>query len=165
MANDTEIANNQVVTFHYTLTNDKGEILDSSRDSEPMAYLQGGGNIVPGLERKMLGHKVGDKFEVVVAPADGYGDKIGNGPRPVPRDTFEDSEGIEEGMPVMAQGPDGESFTLWVVKVEEHQIWMDANHPLAGETLHFAVEIVAIRNATKQELAHGHPHGPGGAHH
>jgi FKBP-type peptidyl-prolyl cis-trans isomerase SlyD len=155
----------KVVTVHYTLTNVKGEVLDSSSGNEPLDYLHGAGNIVPGLERGMLGHAAGDRFDVVVAPKDGYGERTGPGPQPVPRSAFPKGAHIEIGTQFMAEEPGKEPVPLWVTGVEANTIHVDQNHPLAGEELRFAIEIVSIRDATAEERQHGQPHGPGGHHH
>lgn len=153
-----------VASFHYTLKNGEGEVLDTSTGREPLDYLHGGGNIVPGLERELAGKHVGDKFEAVVAPADGYGERDGK-PQAVDRTAFPAGMPIEVGMMLQAQTPEGDVIPLWVDRVEEERVWVDENHPLAGVTLHFSVEVVRIRDATESELEHGHPHGPDGHHH
>jgi FKBP-type peptidyl-prolyl cis-trans isomerase SlyD len=156
------IGDGMVVSMHYTLRDDDGEVLDTSRDGEPFAYLHGAGNIVPGLERELAGKGIGDVVEAVVPPEDGYGERSGPEPQPVPRDRFPADADLEEGVQVYARGPAGEAFALWVAGVDGDQILLDHNHPLAGVTLHFAVEITAIREATSEEIEHQHPHGPEG---
>ena len=162
------VETDKVVLFHYTLTNDSGETLDSSRErDEPMPYLHGSGNIVPGLEQQMVGKTVGDTFVAVVAPADAYGERSSGPPQEVPRADFPPGANIEVGVSFSVQGDDG-PFMVWVVAVDDNTISLDTNHPLAGQTLRFDVEITAIRDATPDELTHGHPHGPdgkGGHHH
>jgi len=150
-----------VVIMHYTLKNAEGEELDSSVGAEPLAYLHGADNIVPGLESALTGKSVGDTVNVVVPPAEGYGERVGE-PEQAPKSAFPEGAEIEPGMPVFAEGPNGEPVALWVVEVAEDYVVLDPNHPLAGETLHFDVEIVGIREATEDEMAHGHPHGPDG---
>jgi FKBP-type peptidyl-prolyl cis-trans isomerase SlyD len=157
------IAPEMVVSFHYKLTNNDGELLDSSPDGVPMPYLHGARNIVPGLEKEMVDKKVGDKFDVKVSPAEGYGERV-EGDAVVPRTEFPADVEIKKGMSLVAEGPDGEAFPLWVTKISGDEVTVDPNHPLAGVELNFEVEIAAIRAATEEELAHGHPHGPGGAH-
>jgi FKBP-type peptidyl-prolyl cis-trans isomerase SlyD len=152
----------KVVTIHYTLTDDDGDVLDSSRDGEPLDYLHGHGGIVPGLERALDGKGPGDKLKVTIAPKDAYGEVEGPGPRTVPRSAFPDDVELEEGLQFFAPGPKGERIPLWVTAVRADEVEIDTNHPLAGETLHFDVEIMKIRDATKDEIAHGHPHGPDG---
>jgi FKBP-type peptidyl-prolyl cis-trans isomerase SlyD len=162
---DDKAKDGKVVTFHYTLTNDAGEKLDSSSGGEPMSYLHGADNIVPGLERAMDGRGVGDAFKVTVKPADGYGERSGKGVQGVPRSLFEGVPRLEPGMSFAAEGPGGETIEVWVVEVEGDTVFVDTEHPLAGETLHFDVKLTGIRDATEEELEHGHPHGEGGHHH
>lgn len=157
-ANDVVMAD-KVVLIHYTLTNGAGEELDSSRGDEPLPYLHGHGNIVPGLERALGGKAVGFQDTVVVAPEDGYGAHDGSEPQQVPSDAFPDDFEVEEGMQFVVENELGEQIPVWVVGFEEGVVLLDTNHPLAGETLHFQVEIVKIRDATAEELHHGHPHG------
>jgi FKBP-type peptidyl-prolyl cis-trans isomerase SlyD len=159
------IADGSVVTIHYTLKNADGDVLDSSVGGEPMDYLHGAENIVPGLEKELAGRTVGDRVEATVAPAEGYGERSGPEPQPVPRSSFPDDADLEEGMQVFARGPDDQTFALWVVGVDEDSVVLDHNHPLAGETLHFDVEVKGVRPATEEEVQHGHPHGPNGHHH
>lgn len=159
-----QIAENAVVSFHYTLTNDAGEVLDSSRGREPLAYLQGAGNIVPGLEDAMVGKRAGDSFKVDVAPEDGYGIHHEGLVQDVPRAAFQGVDVIEPGMSFEANTPQG-AHSVTVTKVSADTVTVDGNHPLAGQTLHFDVEITAVREATSEELSHGHVHGAGGHHH
>jgi FKBP-type peptidyl-prolyl cis-trans isomerase SlyD len=161
----SQVEAGKVVSFHYTLTNGSGEVLDSSADREPLPYLHGAGNIVPGLEQQLSGKAVGDKFDAVVAPADGYGERSGPEPQAVERGAFPPDAPLQKGMQFMAQTPDGQHIPLWIDRIEGDTVYVDHNHPLAGVTLHFAVEITGIRDATAEEQAHGHPHGPGGHHH
>ena len=155
------VADKLVVLFNYTLTDSEGNEIDAS-EGEPMPYLHGADNIVPGLESEMTGKKVGDSFDVVVAPADGYGEYQENAIQTVPRDAFPEGVDIEVGMPFMLEAPDGSLVTIWITDVDNDSIVFDTNHPLAGEELHFAIEITGIREATEEELDHGHPHGPTG---
>lgn len=150
------IANDSVVSIHYKLTDDDGSVLDSSEGRDPLKYLHGHGNIVPGLEKEMTGKAVGDKFDVVVPPEEGYGvrddGKIGK----IPREQI-DAPDLEPGMKLQAQTPEGVAI-LNVIEVEEDTITVDANHELAGVTLNFAIEVVEIRDAEQVELDHGHAH-------
>jgi FKBP-type peptidyl-prolyl cis-trans isomerase SlyD len=160
------IADGKVVAFHYTLTNNDGEKLDSSHDrGEPLAYLHGASNIVPGLEKQLSGLAVGAKLDAVVPPEEGYGERGVPPPQPVPKNAFPEGMPIEKGMPVQAQSPDGQMMMLFIDRIEDDTVYVDHNHPLAGVTLNFAVEIMSIRDASDEEKAHGHPHGPGGHHH
>lgn len=165
MSSNPKIEDGKVVFIHYTLTDASGEVIDSSREREPMAYLQGHDNIVPGLERQLVGLEVGDQILAVVQPEEGYGVREDLEPLPVPRDQFPADLEILPGMQFYGQGPDEQQFPLWVVDVSEAHIFMDPQHPLAGVTLHFDVEVVALRDALPEELSHGHPHQPGGEHH
>lgn len=158
----SRIENDKVVTIHYTLRNDAGEELDSSAGEEPMAYLHGAENIVPGLERALAGKAAGDVVDVVIEAKDGYGERQGPEPQPIARSSFPPD--VQEGMQFVAEGEDG-LFPLWVSRIEGDKVFVDTNHPLAGERLHFHVEVVGMRDATDEELSHGHPHGPGGHHH
>lgn len=153
------IGPNAVVSFHYTLTNNAGEVLDSSEGSEPLAYLHGAGNIIPGLEDALTGKTAGTSLVVTVDPEDGYGAYQEELVQTVPRHLF-DAEDIEPGMAFQAEGQ-----ILVVTAVNENEVTIDGNHPLAGQTLNFAVEITEVRAATAEELAHGHVHGAGGHHH
>ena len=159
------IADGQVVTMHYTLKADDGEVLDASTPEEPMMYLHGAENIVPGLEKALTGKAVGYKSKVTVSPAEGYGEREDEEPEAIPRKAFPPDMTIEPGMTFMAEGPDHEHAPIWVVAIEGDKILVDSQHPLAGKTLHFDVEVIEIRAATKDEMDHGHPHGPDGHHH
>lgn len=159
------ITKGKIVSIHYTLRDDGGVVIDSSENGTPLEYLHGAGNIVPGLEKELDGHAVGEKLDVKVAPADGYGVHDPRGVQRVPRQAFPDDVDLEPGMQFGAEDPEGESTTIWIVKVEDEQVVIDMNHPLAGKTLHFAVSIAGVREATGEEVAHGHPHGPHGHHH
>lgn len=159
-----QIAENTVASFHYTLTNDAGEVLDTSRGREPLVYLHGAGNIVPGLEEAMAGRKPGDSFKVDVAPEDGYGNHHEGLVQDVPRAAFQGVDEIEPGMSFQANTPQG-VHSVTVTKVTSDTITVDGNHPLAGQTLHFDVEVTDVRAASAEELAHGHVHGAGGHHH
>lgn len=152
-----------VVTMHYTLTDDSGSVLDSSRGGDPLSYLHGHGNIIPGLEKALEGTVVGHKAKVTVPPAEGYGEKDPEAIFEAPREHFPSDMELKPGARVTADGPNG-PISLVIVSVSDEGAVLDANHPLAGQTLHFDVEIVRVRQATKEELDHGHTH-EGGAHH
>ena len=156
------IAAGKVVALHYTLRDDSGVLIDGSAGSEPLSYLHGAENLVPGLETALEGHKVGDKLSVTVLPQDGYGMREGAGPQPFPRDAFPEDVELEEGMPFCVENDEGEEIELWISRVEDDKVFVDVNHPLAGMTLCFDVEVVSIRDATVEEQIHGHPHDPGG---
>jgi len=159
-----EIANQRVAYIHYTLTNDAGEVLDSSREAEPLAYLHGAGNIVPGLESALSGKQVGDRLNVKVVPAEGYGERDEALVQEVPRRAFQGISDIKPGMAFTAQSNRG-AMRVVVTRVVGDMVTVDGNHPLAGETLNFDVEVTEVRPATEEELSHGHVHGPGGHHH
>lgn len=161
-----EIGQDSVVTIHYTLTDDEGKVLDSSEGRSPMAYLQGHGNIVAGLEKEMVGKSAGAKLQVTVAPADGYGERTGPGPQQVKKKEFgKDADKLHEGMPFRAASSDGTEVTLWISKIEGAWVHIDTNHPLAGENLHFDIEVLDVRAASPEELSHGHVHGAHGHNH
>jgi len=159
-----EIAADRVVLIHYTLKGDDGAVLDSSAGAEPLAYIQGHGNLVVGLEKALEGKKDGDKITVSVAPADGYGVHDAALIKRVPKRSMQGSGEIKKGMQFQAQTDDGmRVFT--VTAVVGDMVTLDGNHPLADQTLHFDVEVVSVREATTEELEHGHVHGAGGHHH
>lgn len=162
---DATVGNGKIVTLEFTLTDDEGEELDTTVGDVPLAYLHGADNVVPGLERALLGKKVGDRLSVDLTPDDGYGDRDAPGPEPVPRDAFPEDVEVAEGAQLAVEDENGEVVPAWVVGLEEDVILIDFNHPLAGMNLHFDLKILAIRDATEDELEHGHPHGPEGAEH
>ncbi len=159
-----QIARNSVATIHYTLRNDKGDVIDSSDGREPLAYLHGHGNIVPGLERALEGKRAGDKLQVKVAAEDGYGTRDERLVQDVPREAFPTDVELQPGMQFHAQSSAG-VHTVTVRDVGADSVKIDGNHPLAGEALSFDVTIDGVREATREELAHGHVHGEGGHHH
>jgi FKBP-type peptidyl-prolyl cis-trans isomerase SlyD len=158
-----QVANEKVVYIHYTLTNQEGETLDSSAGREPLGYLHGAGNIIPGLEKALEGKESGEKLNVSVAPDQAYGERDEALIQQVPRSAFEGVDSVEPGMQFQAQSPHG-PMLVTVTKVESEEVTVDANHPLAGQTLTFDVEVTDVRDATEEELNHGHVHGAGGAH-
>lgn len=159
-----QIADRHVAYFHYTLTNDAGETLDSSAGREPLPYLHGAGNIVPGLENALAGRQAGDKLNVDVKPEDGYGPRIEELVQVVPKSAFQGVADLKPGMQFQAESNQG-PMSVIVTDVTGDKVTVDGNHPLAGETLHFAVEITEVREATTEEVLHGHVHGAGGHHH
>ncbi len=159
------IGENSVVTLNYTLTDDAGKVLDSSDGSKPMMYLHGSGQIVPGLEKVLVGKTEGDALKVRVEPAEAYGEVIPNGMKTIERAAFEGVDVVEVGMAFEAQAPDGSAQHIMVTKVEGDNVTIDINHPLAGVALNFDVKIESVRDATKEELEHGHSHeGDGHSH-
>jgi FKBP-type peptidyl-prolyl cis-trans isomerase SlyD len=160
-----QIATNSVVLIDYTLTNDQGNVIDTSSGREPLAYLQGHQNIIPGLESALEGKSAGDRVQVSIAPAEGYGERDESLSQAVPRQMFEDADQITVGMQFHTQTEQGHQQVVTVTAVDADHVTVDANHPLAGETLNFDVTVVEVREALPEELAHGHVHGPGGHHH
>ena len=155
-----QIEKNRVVFLHYTLKGDDGTVIDSSSGRQPMSYLHGKNNIIPGLEQALAGRNAGDKVEVAIAPDQGYGRRDDRLVQILPRSKFEGVGDLKPGMQVRASGPQGARLVT-IVRVDRDFITVDANHPLAGRTLHFAVEITEVRKATHEEVSHGHVHGPG----
>ena len=158
------ITQDQVVSIHYTLKDDAGEIIDSSPEGEPLAYLHGRGNLIPGLERELTGKRAGDKLQVTVAPADGYGEYDRQLVQRVPRRALKGLADLRVGMRLQAQTGHG-ARAVTVTRIAGDLVTLDGNHPLAGKNLHFQVEVAEVRAATDAELSHGHVHGPGGHHH
>lgn len=160
-----QIGNGHVVAVEYTLRDDDGDVIDSSEGDEPLVYLHGVGQIVPGLEKALEGHAVGDTVKVSIPPEDGYGTWDPEQVVRVPRDRLPADAEPEEGMELTGTGPHGEEILLRVVEVEGDVVTLDANHPLAGRTLNFDVTVKSVRAATQEELSHGHAHGDDGHHH
>lgn len=158
------IATNSVALFHYTLRNEAGEELETSRGGEPSAYLHGANNIIPGLEKAMEGHSKGDVFSATVAPEDAYGQTDPQRQQRVPVKHLLFKGKLRPGMVVQLNTRDGR-VPVTVVKAGRHSADVDTNHPLAGQALTFDIEIVDVRAASEDEVAHGHAHGPGGHHH
>jgi FKBP-type peptidyl-prolyl cis-trans isomerase SlyD len=159
-----QIKTNAVVSIHYTLTNKTGEVLDTSDGSEPLAYLHGRGNLIPGLEKELEGKEKGNRISVTVPPEEAYGIHDESLIREVAREAFKDIQDLQPGMQFQSQNEKGvDVFTI--TKIEGDKITIDGNHSLAGETLSFKVEITDVREATEEEVTHGHVHGPEGHHH
>jgi len=158
------VAEKKVVTMEYVLRDAKGTELDKSDPEAPMAFLAGARNIVPGLEKQLVGKAVGDEVKAVVPPAEGYGEKMKMKPIRMPRSRFPKDAQIRKGMQFMTQTEQG-MMPLWVTKVQGPTVVVSPQHPLAGVELHFDVKILEIRDATDEELEHGHVHGPGGHDH
>ncbi|MGC4021061.1 MAG: peptidylprolyl isomerase [Cyclobacteriaceae bacterium] len=155
-----QISKHKVASIHYTLTDNSGKVIDSSAGREPLYYIQGIGNLIPGMEEGLEGKKVGDRFNLKVSPEKGYGVKDENLKQRVPRSAFGDQK-IEKGM----QFQTNQGHVVTVTEVGLSEITVDANHPLAGVELNFAVEVLSVRDASAEEISHGHVHGPGGHHH
>jgi FKBP-type peptidyl-prolyl cis-trans isomerase SlyD len=159
-----QVADNMAVSIHYTLTNDEGEVLDSSRDDEALVYLHGEGNIISGLEQALAGKSVGDKFNVRLEPEDAYGEFMEDMVQVISSSMFDGVDKLEVGMQFQADVSHGPGIVT-IVEIEGDEVTIDGNHPLAGQALTFDVEVLEIRPATEEELDHGHVHGAGGHHH
>lgn len=153
-----KIEKNKVVSINYTLKSDDGEILDSSEGKEPLSYLHGQGNLIPGLESELEGKEEGESFKTEIEPSDAYGEYNDALIADVPRDRFSGVEDINVGMEFQAQTSDGGSQIVRVTEVGDESVKVDANHPLAGEKLHFDVTVAGVRDATEEEIDHGHVH-------
>jgi len=160
------IEKNKVVQLHYTLTNDEGQVMDSSANGAPLAYIHGIGNLIPGLEKELEGKAAGDKLLAKIAPAEAYGEWEAGKQHVVPKSGFkgEGNEQLEIGMRVQVDTGQQQAIAM-VTNIEDENVTLDLNHPLAGMTLHFDVEVVEVRDAAQEELDHGHVHGPGGHQH
>jgi len=158
------IQKDSVVTFHYTLKDDAGKVIDTSDGGDPLAYIHGHGNLVAGLERELTGKTAGDQLEVKITPAEGYGEYDEAMVQRVPRRQLKGIAKIYVGMKLHAQTQEGPR-EVTVTQVLGDTVTIDANHPLAGKNLNFKVDITEVRAATEEELAHGHVHGVHGHHH
>jgi FKBP-type peptidyl-prolyl cis-trans isomerase SlyD len=159
-----QIADQKAVTIHYTLRNEAGETLDTSRGRDPLNYLQGAGNIVSGLEKALAGKSAGETVRVTLAPEEAYGQRDEKEVRNVPLRKLSADGKLAPGARVRVQSSDG--FQLAIVKaIKGDYATLDLNHPLAGMRLDFEAEVMAVRDATAEELTHGHVHAPGGHHH
>ena len=159
-----QITKEKVVEIHYTLKNNDGKIIDSSEGQAPLMFLQGFGNIIPGLEKALEGKQKGDKVDVVIPPEEAYGVRQIDLIQKAPLSAFEDSSQIKVGAQFQMYGEHGPVIAT-VTAVDVDGAILDLNHPLAGETLHFNVSVETVRDALPEELAHGHAHGPDGHHH
>jgi FKBP-type peptidyl-prolyl cis-trans isomerase SlyD len=157
METDMVIADKKVVSFHYTLCNEQGEQLESSRGRQPMSYLHGAHNIIPGLEKALSGKTEGDQLKVTLAPAEAYGERKSGQVQRIPSKHFRDASHLKPGQLVSIQTKRG-TVQAQVVKVGRFNVDVDTNHPMAGQTLVFDVEVVAVRDATAEEISHGHAH-------
>lgn len=161
-----QVQDNSVVSLHYTLTGEDGERIESSRDhGEPIHALIGHGGLIPGMENALRGHQAGDRFEVKLAPAEAYGERRNEPPQRIAKKYFHQAQRLRPGMVTTLNLKDGGQRQVVVVKVGSSVIDVDLNHPLAGRTLVFDIEIIDVRAATEEEIAHRHVHGPGGVHH
>jgi len=159
------IKQNSVVTMHYELKDDQGEVLDSSKGQEPLVYLHGAGNIIIGLEEELLGKTAGDNIEAVISPEKGYGMPVDALIQTVPKEAFgEEVDKVSVGMRFQAETEQG-PVPVVVTAMDNENVTVDGNHPLAGKELHFNVSIAEVREASDEEVEHGHVHGPGGHQH
>ncbi|HSJ56556.1 MAG TPA: peptidylprolyl isomerase [Anaerolineae bacterium] len=156
--NPRTIADDVVVGLDYTLKLEDGRVVDSSAHGEPLEFLQGHGQIIPGLEKELYGMAVGDEKNVIVQPHEGYGERQGDAYQQFPRDAFPPDAGIEPGMAVQLVDQAGNPHMAFITEVNDDNVLLDLNHPLAGETLHFDVKIASLRQADEEELEHGHVH-------
>jgi FKBP-type peptidyl-prolyl cis-trans isomerase SlyD len=156
------IANEKVVGINYILTNDAGEILDRSSDANPLTFIQGMQNIIPGLESEMEGKTIGDKFKVRINPENAYGVVNKDMIQDVPMEHFQNVKEVQVGMRFQFTTTTGQVTVLRAVAVAPDHVTLDGNHPLAGIHLNFDIEVVSVREATEQELQHGHLHGGAG---
>ncbi len=159
-----QITKEKVVAIHYTLKNNAGEVIDSSEGKDALYYLHGFGNLIPGMEEGLEGKAKGDKLELKISPEKGYGTRNLDAIQQVPLSAFNGAD-VKVGMQFQASGEQGYPIVVTVTAVEEDNVTVDANHPLAGEELNFKVEVIEVRDASSEEIAHGHVHGPGGHHH
>ncbi len=164
-----DIGANSIVSMHYRVATAEGQHVDQSEEGQPMVYMHGHGQIIPGLEAALIGHKKGEKIEAEIAPADAYGDYDAGLDLKVSKDLFpkDVQKKLKPGFQFMAEHPtkEGENVLFTVHKIEDDAVLVSGNHPLAGQRLLFKVEVVDVRPATEEELSHGHAHGPGGHHH
>ncbi|ALE89597.1 FKBP-type peptidyl-prolyl cis-trans isomerase [Pseudomonas versuta] len=159
------IAANKAVSIEYTLTNDDGDVIDSSAGGAPLVYLQGAGNIIPGLEKALEGKAVGEELTVTVEPEDAYGEYSAELVSTLSASMFEGVDQLEVGMQFHASAPDGQMQIVTIRDLDGDDVTVDGNHPLAGQRLTFKVKVVAVRDASEEEVAHGHVHGEGGHQH
>jgi FKBP-type peptidyl-prolyl cis-trans isomerase SlyD len=152
-----QISEKMVVSIDYVLTDASGEVLDRSQEGSPLAYLQGASNIIPGLEKALEGRTAGDSLQVEVAPEEGYGEYDDDLVQVVSRELFDDADTLEPGMRFQAKSDSG-SLVVTVTEVSDNGVTVDGNHPLAGQTLNFDVTVADVREATEEEIAHGHVH-------
>lgn len=159
------IAANKAVSIDYTLTNDAGEVIDSSAGGAPLVYLHGARNIITGLENALTGKQVGDEITVAVEPEEAYGEYSAELVSTLNRSMFEGVDQLEVGMQFHASGPNGGMQIVTIRDIDGDDVTVDGNHPLAGQRLNFSVKVVAVREASEEEIAHGHIHGEGGHQH
>jgi FKBP-type peptidyl-prolyl cis-trans isomerase SlyD len=157
MTEELHVQDGQVVSLVYTLQVD-GEVIDSSEENEPLQFIQGEGHIIPGLEGALYEMGIGESKNLVIAPEDGYGEFNEEAFIEVPKDQFPPSVPIELGTELQVRNPEGDVLEARIDKIEEDSVRLDFNHPLAGKELHFDVKVIALRQATEEEISHGHVH-------
>ncbi len=157
MTNTATVGPEKVVSFHYVLKNDGGDVIDMSEEGFPQLYLHGAQNIIPGLEQAMSGHAAGDQFSIAVPPEEGYGRRFEDAVQKVERSVIPPEVPLRVGMQLGMEGPDGQALPAWVTEVNDEHVVLDFNHPLAGQTLHFELMVAEVRSATSVELEQGHP--------
>jgi FKBP-type peptidyl-prolyl cis-trans isomerase SlyD len=163
MSEELKVQDGQVVSMEYTLKVD-GVVTDTSEGREPLEFVHGAGNIIPGLEREMAGMAVGDSKDVMIAAAEGYGERDDEAFMDVPRDQFPAEIPMKVGTELQVQNQAGQPMFARIEQVEDTSVRLNFNHPLAGKDLHFSVKVVDLRDATDEEIEHGHVHGPGHGH-
>lgn len=159
-----KIKKDTVVAIDYTLTDKDGDVMDSSKGREPLTYIHGNGNLIPGLEKELEGKKPGDSIKVSISPEKGYGIRDERAVQLLSREVFKGMKSLEVGMQFQVQHEQGDQI-ITITEIDGDKVTVDGNHPLAGETLNFEVTVVSTRDATTEELEHGHVHGEGGHHH
>lgn len=152
------VGDKMVVSISYTLTNSEGEVMDQSPENEPLQYLHGAAGIIPGLENELKGKAVGSEFDVTISPEEAYGERIDEMVQVAPKSAFPADAELTVGMQFTSQTPDGQQIMVTITDISDDQITIDGNHPLAGLTLHFTGKIENIREASAEELDHGHAH-------
>ena len=158
------IQKNHVVSIDYTLKNDEGVVIDTSSGGSPLAYLHGSGALIPGMEKALEGKSEGDDFTISISPADGYGDRDDNLIHKVKRKELAHLPDLALGMELEVE-TDNAPLILTIIDINDEEVVLDGNHPMAGQNLNFEIQIREVREATADEISHGHVHGPGGQHH
>ena len=159
-----KVSKDSVVSLEYRLHLGDGQVVDESEPGQPLAYMHGRGQIVPGLEGQLEGMSAGESKKVVVPPSQGYGEHDPRGLQEVPREMFPPNANLQAGITISAQTADGDVIPITIRELKGEKVVVDLNHPMAGKTLHFDVTVREVRAATDEEKEHGHAHGPGGAH-
>ncbi len=159
------LKSNQVVTMNFTLKDDSGNVLDSTKENNPFSFISGANQVLPKLEEKIGEMIIGSKKDVVLAPEDGYGVYQQDAVRTIKKSEFPEDIDLDKGMGFIAKSPQGKDVQFFIKEIEGENITVDFNHPLAGKTLHFDLELLNLRDATTEELNHGHVHGSDGHHH